>query len=102
MGSSEFGTCCLCGSYGKLSFEHFPPRKAFNENPVLYSEIQDWLAGGNPDKFSGRKQRRGVGAYTLCESCNNRTGPLVRIRLHITYEARHAISAESSVGGWLL
>jgi hypothetical protein len=72
--SPVYGTCCLCGSSGKLSFEHFPPRKAFNENPVLYSEIQDWLAGGNPDTFSGRKQRRGVGAYTLCESCNNRTG----------------------------
>jgi hypothetical protein len=54
MKSPVYGTCCLCGSFGKLSFEHSPLSKAFNDDSVLYSEIQDWLAGGNPDAFAGK------------------------------------------------
>jgi len=74
MRSPLYGICCLCGSYGKLSFEHSPPSKAFNDDSVLYSRIQDWLVGGNPDALTGETHQRGVGAYTLCESCNTKTG----------------------------
>jgi hypothetical protein len=74
MRSPVYGTCCLCGNWGKLSFEHSPPSKAFNDDSVLYSEIQDWLADGNPDAFAGKAHQRGVGAYTLCGPCNSNTG----------------------------
>jgi hypothetical protein len=58
---------------GPLSFEHVPPRAAFNDRPVLLQEIDFWKVG--PDhQATGRVQQRGRGAYTLCARCNNRTG----------------------------
>jgi len=68
------GKCHLCGGFGKLSFEHSPPKKAFNDDSVLYAEMQTLLAGGDIDVLTGKVHQRGVGAYTLCDSCNNRTG----------------------------
>lgn len=29
------GVCNICGNYGKLSFEHVPPKGAFNDRPVI-------------------------------------------------------------------
>ena len=68
------GKCHICGAFGKLSFEHSPPRKAFNNDVVLYAEMQKLWAGGDPNVLTGTPSQRGVGAYTLCESCNNSTG----------------------------
>jgi hypothetical protein len=28
------GTCHICGDHGKLSFEHVPPKEAFNKRVV--------------------------------------------------------------------
>lgn len=71
------GTCHLCGNYGPLSFEHVPPRSAFNSNPVYarkFDEIigEDSLSDVSPSK--GVKMQRGNGGYTLCGKCNNDTG----------------------------
>ena len=63
-----FGICRICGEYAKLSFEHIPPRKAFNDNRVTFETIQDSLS--NRSKTS----QKGMGDYSLCESCNNNTG----------------------------
>lgn len=70
---NDFGTCCLCGAVGKLSFEHVPPHKAFNNRPVVYQKFEEMI-----NKYSnwtnGKVHQRGMGAYTLCEQCNNVTG----------------------------
>jgi len=68
------GKCHLCGGFGKLSFEHSPPKKAFNDDSVLYVEMATLLAGGDIDVLTGKIHQRGVGSYTLCDSCNNWTG----------------------------
>jgi hypothetical protein len=70
------GICHLCGSHGKLSFEHVPPRAAFNDRPVrLYSFDEVMALGpGQTPKSRGRIQQRGVGGRTLCNRCNNLTG----------------------------
>jgi hypothetical protein len=68
--SSKFeGFCRLCGSFGKLSFEHVPPRKAFNQHQRVLRTAEDHLSGRNHSKY-----RRGLGQYSLCERCNNLTG----------------------------
>jgi hypothetical protein len=67
------GTCHICGEYAKLSFEHVPPRSAFNDRPALRKRIKD-LYEGDLDDTRGEISQRGAGGYTLCESCNNRTG----------------------------
>jgi hypothetical protein len=67
------GICRICGTEGKLSFEHVPPEAAFNDRPLVMAGMRD-LIGRNPDQPRGRTQQRGAGDYTLCEPCNSRTG----------------------------
>ena len=60
-----------------MSFEHVPPRSAFNSAPVYakkFDEIigEDYLSDEKAP--SGTKIQRGNGAYTLCGKCNNNTG----------------------------
>ena len=33
--AKPLGHCHLCGQYGELTFEHIPPRGAYNKHPVL-------------------------------------------------------------------
>lgn len=68
------GACHICGEYGFLSFEHIPPRSAFNNYPVTLAKIDDLLSGEDLDIVTGTKQQRGAGDYTLCPRCNNNTG----------------------------
>ena len=63
------GICRLCGVYKELSFEHIPPKKAFNNYPLVFKTISDLL-----NERSYTKYRRGMGDYSLCEDCNSRTG----------------------------
>lgn len=70
-----FGICHLCGADGPLSFEHVPPRAAFNDRPVLFHTLeQNMELGPESDPRSGEISQRGAGAYTLCGRCNNKTG----------------------------
>lgn len=73
---SVFGKCHICRDHTKLSFEHVPPRSAFNDCPAVYKEVFE-LINKDPSRYFERKgpvSQRGVGAYTLCEKCNNDTG----------------------------
>lgn len=71
------GTCRLCGTHGPLSFEHVPPEKAFNNQPVVISTIKHALglrlSDEEAEPFEGISQR-GAGEHTLCENCNSKTG----------------------------
>lgn len=77
----KIGKCHLCGKQAKLTFEHIPPQKA-NNNKAVHVINGDTLMkhiGGvrKPWDLSGlryRNMQRGMGGYTLCESCNNLTG----------------------------
>jgi len=74
MARKKKGRCHLCGEEGELSFEHVPPKRAFNECSVLRQKIEEWHAWAEGGPSRGKIQQRGFGAYTLCPSCNNRTG----------------------------
>jgi hypothetical protein len=65
MGKSKMGMCRLCGKHKKLSFEHIPPRSAYNNKPLL---VPAFLGPGLV------KIRRGLGQQSLCVDCNNNTG----------------------------
>lgn len=70
-----WGACSICGTHARLTFEHVPPKRAFNNRPVVYQKFQDIIGTDeemNPIK--GRVSQKGVGAYTLCAQCNNATG----------------------------
>ena len=68
------GTCRICGNFGLLSFEHVPPKAAFNKHPTIEIPIFESLKLGPFVAPKGPTQQGGVGGYTLCESCNNKTG----------------------------
>ena len=71
-----FGKCHICRKHTKLSFEHVPPRSAFNDYPAVYKGVFE-LINKDPDRYFERKgpiSQRGIGAYKLCEKCNNDTG----------------------------
>jgi hypothetical protein len=76
--SAPEGPCHLCAIVGKLSFEHVPPRSAFNDRP-LFSADSKWLLeeAHTFEEFTnprGTPEPEGAAAFTLCERCNNVTG----------------------------
>ncbi len=71
------GKCSICGTVGPLTFEHVPPKAAFNDCPLLFTKLQELMRGpqiGDPRLLRKYKQRKGAGAETLCERCNTVTG----------------------------
>jgi hypothetical protein len=74
----HIGQCCICGlKETKLSFEHVPPRAAYNDQRVFEASIQGLITGnwnGQERPVQGRWVQRGAGRYTICEKCNNETG----------------------------
>lgn len=77
MAASNSGECWICGVVGKLTFEHVPPRAAFNDRGVFHAKLDeifggDWTPGTPIPR--GKQQRRGAGRHTLCAKCNSDTG----------------------------
>lgn len=70
----EQGTCRLCGNVGDLTFEHVPPKKAFNNLRTISLSWEQALRLGPDAPVRGKVQQGGVGMYTLCPSCNNNSG----------------------------
>lgn len=78
---SKKGKCHICGKIVPLTYEHVPPRKAFNSNKALVYYGRKILEQDNKgfpweisSRLKGKQLQRGIGAYTLCERCNNNTG----------------------------
>ncbi len=69
-----YGKCHICGNFRELSFEHVPPRAAFNDRPVIKATFEQVIGLGPDEIIKGPLQQRGVGAHTLCVKCNNDTG----------------------------
>jgi hypothetical protein len=69
--------CRICGMEVDLTFEHLPPKSAFNARRAELFGMEDWLNRsldtGRPEG-RGKIQQRGSGATTLCAICNNNTG----------------------------
>lgn len=71
--------CALCGKVCDLTFEHIPPRNAFNNQPTKQVSMVDltmdfsrkpWEIDGLPYV----NNQKGGGMYSLCRECNNNTG----------------------------
>lgn len=58
-----------------MTFEHIPPKSAFNNRPIKISTFdQIALDIDNLESMSGKVEQKGQGKFSLCEKCNNRTG----------------------------
>lgn len=69
--TEKIGKCHICSQHGALTFEHIPPKSAFNSYSDLISYKFD---GASKHWVPSKENPYGVGAYTLCASCNNNTG----------------------------
>ena len=68
------GICRICGREKPLSFEHIPPKAAFNNRPVVTVALEQIIALGPDIKPKGPIKQKGMGDYILCEECNNNSG----------------------------
>lgn len=68
------GICRVCGQFTDLTFEHIPPRSAFNCGRVRSIDLGEWLRRDDLDYAGGRIQQRGMGAEVLCGRCNSFLG----------------------------
>lgn len=74
MGEKVVGDCHICGRNGDLSYEHVPPRSAFNNRRIWVARGDQLFRGRDIDSMSKDQLQRGAGGYTLCARCNNDTG----------------------------
>ncbi len=73
----QMGVCRVCGDNKNLSFEHVPPRIAFNGNTKYLSvPFDDYVKIDNPMKTppKGKVVQGGTGYYALCQECNSFLG----------------------------
>jgi len=74
------GKCKLCRELKELTFEHIPPRSAFNKNKK-YSIVKSDDLYRNFSKYNSKElkpksriEQGGIGQYCLCQECNNYLG----------------------------
>lgn len=73
----KLGVCKLCKEERELSFEHVPPRAAFNKHTRYLSIPSDeYFAIENllENQPKGKIQQGGLGYYSFCVDCNNFLG----------------------------
>ena len=79
----KYGTCKICGFEGELSYEHIPPKKAFNNKTFYTLTNEEVLKLDRSCDFSteaikkqklGQIKQGGIGRHTICHKCNNNTG----------------------------
>jgi len=77
------GRCHLCGQIKELTYEHIPPKKAFNNTKKFIYPGENILRRLKTTYFPWQleefgleriQKQRGIGWYTLCKKCNNFTG----------------------------
>lgn len=72
--NTTIGICQLCSKHGELTFEHVPPRAAFNDK-LIYIQNHEHLIEKSSYLYGKKnKSHRGFGGFTLCKTCNNNTG----------------------------
>jgi|ERR1019366_5329811 hypothetical protein len=54
------GHCWLCNQFGKLSKEHIPPEKAFNDCPLLLMKVDERSTKKGVLEWAPDRRQRGV------------------------------------------
>lgn len=70
----RFGRCRICQKVGKLTKEHVPPEKAFNNQSYLKHYADETEKAGRIKWRSREERTNGVYVFTLCKKCNSQTG----------------------------
>lgn len=73
----HIGKCKLCGKNKEMTFEHVPPRVAFNKTTKHKSiSMDDFSHIESLESFNpkGKILQGGIGYYALCKDCNSFLG----------------------------
>ena len=73
----ESGICRLCGKDTSLSYEHVPPKVAFNKNTKFVSvDFEEYVSAENALKNppKGKTKQGGIGYNSFCVKCNSYLG----------------------------
>jgi hypothetical protein len=68
------GMCHICGQEREMTFEHIPPRRAFNKSKVEIQTLESLRIENEYGKNAPLKMNQGMGKRSLCEKCNGWTG----------------------------
>lgn len=71
MKKTKQGVCCICGEEKELTYEHIPPKAAFNHFNLKLYDFYDYITQNNTRY---KNLQKGAGLYSLCSKCNNNTG----------------------------
>lgn len=71
---TRYGTCAICGEQRPLTFEHIPPRSAYNDQTVMVLRGEKVLSHLVGQVERGQQQQRGAGDWLTCAECNNKSG----------------------------
>jgi hypothetical protein len=69
-----FQGCILCGKNVQLTFEHIPPKCAFNNDLIYIQKHEQMVEEKSPLFGKYQRSHKGFGKYCLCANCNNITG----------------------------
>lgn len=86
--------CRICLETGALSFDHVPPKSAFNKGPVWLHDPEKMLHLTSEERslIRGRKDQKGTGRHSLCRSCNSMLGSqYVRAYSELTAYVAHLL-----------
>src|ERR1044072_8831981 len=74
MGKRKEGICVICQNYGKLSREHFPPKKAFNNESYKVQGVNLHKLNKGTVSWYEKWKHGGNARFVTCEKCNNLAG----------------------------
>lgn len=72
----RYGRCRICQKFTKLTKEHVPPAKAFNDKGFLRHYVDEFAQAKRIRWEVKEEDTNGIYLFTLCEKCNNRTGTI--------------------------
>ena len=103
MGTKNYGTCSLCGKYGRLTYEHIPPKSSFNSKPVYAVSGDALIKSKNREPWNLKglpytNLQKGMGKYSLCRECNNNTGAWYGNEYVRVSDAAHLAITEKAQG----
>lgn len=74
---AQIGICALCLEERELTFEHIPPRRAFNNRPAVAHTVYGLTLASTIKRDPPLLKRpRGLGQHALCTLCNGQTAAL--------------------------
>jgi len=65
---TEIDYCNICGNFGKMTWDHVPPKAAYNWNSIKVNTV---FSGMPKENIYQKKYQNGIKFRSVCQKCNN-------------------------------